>query len=131
VFLSYNCTLCSPVVRESIHSVFLQNAVLKSGMDVGIVNAHEMIAYNELEDEMKLLCENRQMQLMICSNAKLGREPVWMQRRRVSRHSYFLLEKSLPSTYFASLIECYSFRTSSASQAAWQDAPDSPQAIRI
>jgi 5-methyltetrahydrofolate--homocysteine methyltransferase len=45
-------------VRESIHSVFLQNAVLESGMDVGIVNAHEMIAYNELEDEMKLLCEN-------------------------------------------------------------------------
>ena len=45
-------------VRESIHSVFLQHAILESGMDVGIVNAHEMIAYNELEDDMKLLCEN-------------------------------------------------------------------------
>ena len=27
-------------------------------MDVGIVNAHEMIAYDELEEDMKLLCEN-------------------------------------------------------------------------
>jgi 5-methyltetrahydrofolate--homocysteine methyltransferase len=45
-------------VRESIHSVFLQHAILESGMDVGIVNAHEMIAYDELENDMKLLCEN-------------------------------------------------------------------------
>jgi 5-methyltetrahydrofolate--homocysteine methyltransferase len=45
-------------VRESIHSVFLQHAILESGMDVGIVNAHEMIAYDELEDDMKELCEN-------------------------------------------------------------------------
>lgn len=45
-------------VRESIHSVFLQHAILESGMDVGIVNAHEMIAYSELEDDMKELCEN-------------------------------------------------------------------------
>jgi len=45
-------------IRESIHSVFLQEAILKSGMDVGIVNPHEMIAYSELEDDMKVLCEN-------------------------------------------------------------------------
>ena len=45
-------------IRESIHSVFLQHAILESGMDVGIVNAHEMIAYQELEDDMKQLCEN-------------------------------------------------------------------------
>jgi len=45
-------------IRESIHSVFLQHAILESGMDVGIVNAHEMIAYDDLEDDMKLLCEN-------------------------------------------------------------------------
>jgi 5-methyltetrahydrofolate--homocysteine methyltransferase len=32
-------------VRESIHSVFLQHAILDSGMDVGIVNPKEMIAY--------------------------------------------------------------------------------------
>jgi len=45
-------------VRESIHSVFLQHAILESAMDVGIVNAHEMIAYDELEADMKELCEN-------------------------------------------------------------------------
>jgi len=45
-------------IRESIHSVFLHHAILESGMDVGIVNAHEMIAYDDLEDDMKLLCEN-------------------------------------------------------------------------
>jgi hypothetical protein len=38
--------------------VFLQHAILESGMDVGIVSAHEMIPYCELEDDMKLLCEN-------------------------------------------------------------------------
>mmetsp|Transcript_11071 Transcript_11071/g.18227 ORF Transcript_11071/g.18227 Transcript_11071/m.18227 type:complete len:2000 (-) Transcript_11071:90-6089(-) len=45
-------------IRESIHSVFLQHCILESGMDVGIVNAHEMIAYQELEEDMKQLCEN-------------------------------------------------------------------------
>jgi 5-methyltetrahydrofolate--homocysteine methyltransferase len=45
-------------IRESIHSVFLQAAILESGMDVGIVNAHEMLALFELEPEIKLACEN-------------------------------------------------------------------------
>ena len=45
-------------IRESIHSVFLHHAILESGMDVGIVNSHEMIAYSDLEEDMKVLCEN-------------------------------------------------------------------------
>jgi 5-methyltetrahydrofolate--homocysteine methyltransferase len=45
-------------IRESIHSVFLQHAILESGMDVGIVNPHEMISFSALEDDMKVLCEN-------------------------------------------------------------------------
>ena len=45
-------------IRESIHSVFLHHAILESGMDVGIVNAHEMLAISELEREIKLACEN-------------------------------------------------------------------------
>ena len=45
-------------VRESIHSVFLQHAILESGMDVGIVNPHEMIAFDDMEEDMKVLCEN-------------------------------------------------------------------------
>jgi len=43
-------------IRESIHSVFLQHAILESGMDVGIVNPYEMIDYHKMEDDMKELC---------------------------------------------------------------------------
>jgi 5-methyltetrahydrofolate--homocysteine methyltransferase len=45
-------------IRESIHSVFLQHCILESGMDVGIVNAHEMLAITELEDDIKVAAEN-------------------------------------------------------------------------
>jgi len=45
-------------IRESIHAVFLKHAILESGMDVGIVNAHEMLHADELEDDMRILCEN-------------------------------------------------------------------------
>ena len=44
-------------VRESIHSVFLYHAILESGMDVGIVNAHELLDYHKLDDDMRELCE--------------------------------------------------------------------------
>jgi len=45
-------------VRESIHSIFLHHAVKEAGMDCGIVNSMEMIAYDEVEPDMKVLCEN-------------------------------------------------------------------------
>jgi 5-methyltetrahydrofolate--homocysteine methyltransferase len=45
-------------VRESIHSVFLQHAIMEAGMDVGIVNSHEMLAYDDVEPDMRELCEN-------------------------------------------------------------------------
>ena len=45
-------------IRESIHSVFLHHAILESGMDVGIVNAKEMIGFDELEPDMLTLCDN-------------------------------------------------------------------------
>ena len=45
-------------IRESIHSVFLQNAILESGMDVGIVNAHEMLMLNEVESDIREAAEN-------------------------------------------------------------------------
>ncbi|EJK76877.1 hypothetical protein THAOC_01331 [Thalassiosira oceanica] len=45
-------------IRESIHSVFLQNAILESGMDVGIVNAHEMLMLNEVEPDIREAAEN-------------------------------------------------------------------------
>jgi len=45
-------------IRESIHAVFLQEAILASGMDVGIVNAHEMMAMNEVDPALKIACDN-------------------------------------------------------------------------
>ena len=45
-------------IRESIHAVFLHHAITEAGMDVGIVNAKEMYAIDDLEDDMKELCEN-------------------------------------------------------------------------
>ena len=45
-------------IRESIHAVFLHHAITESGMDVGIVNAKELLAISDLEDDMCLLCEN-------------------------------------------------------------------------
>merc|ERR1712161_45348 len=44
--------------RESIHSVFLHHAILDHGMDVGIVNSHEMMLLTEVEDDIKSACEN-------------------------------------------------------------------------
>ena len=44
--------------RESIHSVFLHHAMAESGMDVGIINAKEMIAYDDLKPDMLTLCDN-------------------------------------------------------------------------
>jgi len=45
-------------IRESIHSVFLHHCILESGMDVGIVNAKEMLPIEDLEPDMLTLCEN-------------------------------------------------------------------------
>ena len=45
-------------IRESIHAIFLDHAIKESGMDVGIVNAEEMLSVDDVEPDMKLLCEN-------------------------------------------------------------------------
>lgn len=44
-------------VREAIHSVFLFHAI-KAGMDMGIVNAGQLVVYDEIEPELKKLCED-------------------------------------------------------------------------
>lgn len=45
-------------IRESIHSVFLHHAILESGMDVGIVNAHEMLMYSEVDADIREVAES-------------------------------------------------------------------------
>merc|ERR1719252_362440 len=46
------------VVRESIHAVFLHHACIDSGMDMGIVNSHEMLAIEEVAADMLPLVNN-------------------------------------------------------------------------
>src|SRR5438045_4721328 len=44
------------VVREAMHSVFLFHAI-KAGMDMGIVNAGQLVVYDEIEPKLRELCE--------------------------------------------------------------------------
>lgn len=44
-------------VREAMHSVFLYHAI-KAGMDMGIVNAGQLMVYDEIEPQLKDLCED-------------------------------------------------------------------------
>jgi 5-methyltetrahydrofolate--homocysteine methyltransferase len=45
------------VVREAMHSVFLYHAI-KAGMDMGIVNAGQLVVYDEIEPALRELCED-------------------------------------------------------------------------
>ena len=51
-------------VREAIHSVFLYHAI-KAGMDMGIVNAGQLVVYDEIEPQLRALCEDV---LLNCNN---------------------------------------------------------------
>ena len=44
-------------VREAMHSVFLYYAI-KAGMDMGIVNAGQLVVYDEIEPTLRELCED-------------------------------------------------------------------------
>lgn len=44
-------------VREAMHSVFLYYAT-KAGMDMGIVNAGQLVVYDEIEPQLRQLCED-------------------------------------------------------------------------
>ncbi len=44
-------------VREAIHSVFLFHAI-KAGMDMGIVNAGQLVVYDEIEPALRDMCED-------------------------------------------------------------------------
>src|SRR3954466_3697364 len=44
-------------VREAMHSVFLYYSI-KAGMDMGIVNASQLVVYEEIEPHLRELCED-------------------------------------------------------------------------
>ncbi len=44
-------------VREAMHSIFLLHAI-RAGMDMGIVNAGQLVVYDEIEPQLRQLCED-------------------------------------------------------------------------
>lgn len=44
-------------VREAMHAVFLFHAI-RAGMDMGIVNAGQLVVYDEIEPQLRDLCED-------------------------------------------------------------------------
>ena len=44
-------------VREAMHSVFLYHAI-KAGLSMGIVNAGQLVVYDEIEPQLRELCED-------------------------------------------------------------------------
>lgn len=44
-------------VREAMHSVFLYHAI-QAGMDMGIVNAGQLVVYDEIDAQLRTLCED-------------------------------------------------------------------------
>ncbi|MGQ0738098.1 MAG: vitamin B12 dependent-methionine synthase activation domain-containing protein [Bacteroidota bacterium] len=44
-------------VREAMHAVFLYHAI-RAGMDMGIVNAGQLVVYDEIEPQLRELCED-------------------------------------------------------------------------
>jgi 5-methyltetrahydrofolate--homocysteine methyltransferase len=44
-------------VREAMHAVFLYHAI-RAGMDMGIVNAGQLAVYDEIEPDLRALCED-------------------------------------------------------------------------
>lgn len=44
-------------VREAMHSVFLLHAI-RAGLDMGIVNAGQLVVYDEIDPELRTLCED-------------------------------------------------------------------------
>jgi 5-methyltetrahydrofolate--homocysteine methyltransferase len=44
-------------VREAMHSVFLYHAI-RAGMDMGIVNAGQLVVYDEIDPHLRQLCED-------------------------------------------------------------------------
>jgi len=45
------------IIREAMHSVFLYHAI-NAGLDMGIVNAGALPIYDEIDDELRTLCED-------------------------------------------------------------------------
>jgi 5-methyltetrahydrofolate--homocysteine methyltransferase len=67
------------VIREAMHSVFLYHAI-KAGMDMGIVNAGGLPLYDDIEKELKNLCES-----IVLNTDPMGTEKLLTYAQSVSK----------------------------------------------
>merc|ERR1711871_1684760 len=72
-------------IRESIHSVFLTEAITESGMDVGIVNAKEMLHIDDLEKDVRVLCDNLVFNKTPEATEQMMERTVWEKEAAAAR----------------------------------------------
>ncbi|KAJ8598271.1 hypothetical protein CTAYLR_005991 [Chrysophaeum taylorii] len=73
------------IVRESIHAVFLHHACLESGMDMGIVNAKEMLGLTDLDEDMRDMCEDAVLNRTSEATEALTERSAWEQEARIAQ----------------------------------------------
>ena len=69
-------------VREAMHSVFLYHAI-RVGMDMGIVNAGQLAVYDEIDPELRELCEDVVLNRRPDATERLLRGRAALQGRRL------------------------------------------------
>lgn len=82
-------------IRESIHSVFLYHGIVEAGMDMGIVNAHEMIAYDRIEGDLLHLCENLVMNKTPVATEQMLERTTLEKQRMEARKKGGVLEENV------------------------------------
>jgi len=71
-------------IRESIHSVFLHHAIVESGMDMGIVNSHEMIPFSKVEPDLRILSENLVFNKSSSATEQMMERTLWEKAKDVA-----------------------------------------------
>ncbi|XP_046888269.1 methionine synthase [Hypomesus transpacificus] len=93
------------LIREAMHGAFLYHAI-KDGMDMGIVNAGSLPVYDDIDQELLLLCENliwnrdpeatEKLLLYAQNNAKGGKKVIqtdeWREGTVEQRLEYALIK---------------------------------------
>jgi len=74
------------VVREAMHSVFLYHAI-RAGMDMGIVNAGQLAIYDDIDPELRDLCENVILNKSASATEELLQKSIEFQNETTEKQS--------------------------------------------
>ncbi|MEL0185660.1 MAG: dihydropteroate synthase, partial [Hyphomicrobiales bacterium] len=74
------------VVREAMHSVFLYHAI-RAGMDMGIVNAGQLAIYDDIESELRDLCESVILNKSASATEELLQKSIEFQNETTEKQS--------------------------------------------